>query len=212
MCGITGESTRLARSFVEEAIGAGTDSVLVLTPTTMARGREEAIVGFYREIASQSSVPVFLYSVPLVTAYNLPIDLIAKLSRHDNIVGMKDSSGDVVRLQSILDATPADFILYSGASKALTAAMTVGCHGAITGSGNYAPELVLQTMDAAQTDLEKARRLQRRLSRLSSDVEAHGVPGVKAATKAAGLEPGYPRAPLSRLARGTETSIAKLIT
>jgi 4-hydroxy-2-oxoglutarate aldolase len=134
------------------------------------------------------------------------------LSRHENIVGLKDSSGDVVRLQSIIEATPKDFLLYSGSSRALTGAMAVGCHGAITGSGNYAPQLVLATLEAARTEPATARRLQKRLSALSSSVEAHGVPGVKAAAKAAGLDPGYPREPLTRLSRGVETSIAKLIT
>jgi dihydrodipicolinate synthase/N-acetylneuraminate lyase len=124
---------------------------------------------------------------------------------------MKDSSGDVVRLQSIIDAAPSEFILYSGSSRALTAAMAVGCHGAITGSGNYVPELVLQTLEAAKSDPVKARKLQKRLSAVSADVEAHGVPGVKAAAKAAGLDPGHPREPLTRLSRGVETSIAKLI-
>ncbi|HEU4321279.1 MAG TPA: dihydrodipicolinate synthase family protein, partial [Acidimicrobiia bacterium] len=115
------------------------------------------------------------------------------------------------RLQAIVDATPTDFVLYSGSSRALTAAMAVGCYGAITGSGNYAPDLVLRTLRQAKTDPMSARRDQKRLSRLSADVEAHGVPGVKAAARAAGLEPGYPRRPLTRLSRGVETSIAKLI-
>ena len=212
MVGIDGQSTRMAIAQVAEATEAGADSLLVLTPTAMARGRDEAILRFYRTIADQAKVPVFLYSVPPVTSYSLPIELVWRLSRHNNIVGMKDSSGDVVRLQSIIDATPNDFILYSGASPALTAAMAIGCHGAITGSGNYAPELVLQTMTAAKDDPRKARRLQKRLSSLSIDVESHGIPGVKAAAKAAGLEPGYPREPLTRLSRGAETSIAKLIT
>ena len=211
MCGIAGESTRMALAQIAEATEAGADSLLVLTPTTMARGRDAVIVDFYRALADRSVVPILLYSVPPVTAYSLPIDLVSRLSRHDNIVGMKDSSGDVVRLQSIIDATPSDFVLYSGASKALTAAMAVGCHGAITGSGNYAPELVLKTMAAARQDPASARRLQRRLSSLSADVEAHGVPGVKAAARAAGLEAGYPRQPLTRLPRGVETSITKLI-
>ena len=212
MVGITSQSTRMAMAQVAEATEAGADSLLVLTPTAMARGRDEAILRFHRTIADQAKVPVFLYSVPPVTSYSLPVELVWRLSRHNNIVGMKDSSGDVVRLQSIIDATPNDFILYSGASRALTAAMAIGCHGAITGSGNYAPELVLQTMTAAKDDPRKARRLQKRLSSLSIDVESHGIPGVKAAAKAAGLEPGYPREPLTRLSRGAETSIAKLIT
>jgi 4-hydroxy-2-oxoglutarate aldolase len=211
MVGIAGESTRVALRQVEEAIEGGADTLLVMTPTTLTRGRDEAVLRFYRAIADASTVPVFLYSVPSVTAYSLPLELVWRLSRHDNIVGMKDSSGDVVRLQSIIDAAPSEFILYSGSSRALTAAMAVGCHGAITGSGNYVPELVLQTLEAAKSDPVKARKLQKRLSAVSADVEAHGVPGVKAAAKAAGLDPGHPREPLTRLSRGVETSIAKLI-
>ena len=212
MAGINAETTRAALSQVEEVTEAGADSLLVLTPTTLSRGRDEVVVDFYRAIADHSRIPVFLYSVPNVTAYSLPLELVARLSRHDNVIGMKDSSGDVVRLQAIADATPNNFMLYSGSSRALTAAMAVGCDGAITGSGNYAPELVLRTLRQAKTDPVAARRDQKRLSRLSADVEAHGVPGVKAAARAAGLEPGYPRQPLTRLSRGVETSIAKLIT
>jgi 4-hydroxy-2-oxoglutarate aldolase len=212
MCGVAAESTRQALAMVEEATTAGADSILVMTPTTAVRGRDDAIVDYYRTIADTATLPVFLYSVPPVTAYSLPVELIARLSRHENIFGIKDSSGDVVRLQSIVDATPGDFIVYSGASKALTGAMAVGCYGAITGSGNYAPELVLETLRQAKENPISARRNQKRLSRLSADIEAHGVPGVKAAARAAGLEPGYPRQPLSRLSRGVETSIAKLIT
>lgn len=212
MVGIAAESTRMALAQVAEATEGGADSLLVLTPTTLARGRDDAVVDFYRAVADRAKVPLLLYSVPNVTGYSLPLELVARLSRHDNIIGMKDSSGDVVRLQSIIDTTPGDFVLYSGASKALTAAMAVGCYGAITGSGNYAPQLVLKTMKTAREDPAKARRDQKRLSSLSADVEAHGIPGVKAAARAAGLEPGYPRAPLTRLTRGVETSIAKLIS
>jgi 4-hydroxy-2-oxoglutarate aldolase len=211
MCGIAAESTRAALAMISEAEDSSADSVLVMTPTTVSRGRDESVDRFYRTIADRSSLPLFLYSVPSVTAYNLPLELVWRLSRHDNIVGMKDSSGDVVRLQSIIDATPGGFLLYSGSSRALTAAIAVGCHGAITGSGNYVPELVLQTLAAAKENPEKARRLQKRLSSISSDVEAHGIPGVKAAARTAGLEPGYPREPLTKLSRGAETSIAKLI-
>jgi dihydrodipicolinate synthase/N-acetylneuraminate lyase len=211
MAGIAAESVRQALAAVEETEDAGADTLLVMTPTTLSRGREVVVQHFYETIADGATRPVFLYSVPMVTAYSMPIATITKLAQHENIVGMKDSSGDVVRLQSIIDATPDDFILYSGSSKALTAAIAVGCDGAITGSGNYVPELVLETMATARESPKEARGLQRRLSALSSDIEGHGVPGVKAAAKAAGLEPGYPRAPLTRLPRGVETSIAKQI-
>lgn len=212
MAGIAAQSTRMALAQVDEAVDAGADSLLVLTPTAVARGNEDAIVGYFKTVADHSEVPTLLYSVPMVTSYSLPVHLAAKLAKHPNIVGMKDSSGDVVRLQDIVDATPRDFILYSGSSKALTAAIAVGCYGAITGTGNYVPDLVLETLRTAKTDPIAARRLQKRLSRLSAEIDSQGVPGVKVASRAAGLEPGYPRLPLTRLPRGVETSIAKLIS
>jgi 4-hydroxy-2-oxoglutarate aldolase len=212
MVGIAAESTRQALRLVSEATDAQADSVLVMTPTTLSRGRDEVTLRFYKAVADHSTLPVYLYSVPAVTNINLPLELIWRLSRHPNIDGMKDSSGDVVRLQSIIDATPRDFTLYSGSSKSIVGAMAVGCTGAITGSGNYLPELVLELLAATHEDLNKARRLQKRLSAISGEVETHGIPGVKAASRAAGLEPGFPREPLTRLTRGAETSIAKLLT
>ncbi len=212
MVGIAAETTRSALALAVEATEAGADSLLVMTPTTLARGKEDAMVSFYKAVADRAKVPVLLYSVPVVTAYSLSVDSIWRLARHPNIVGMKDSSGDVVRLQAIIHATPSDFLLYTGSTKSITAAMAVGCYGAITNSGNYAPKLLMSTVEAARNDPASARRVQKRLSNLSSQVEAHGVPGVKAAARAAGLEPGYPRLPLTRLSRGVETSIAKLIT
>lgn len=211
MAGIAAESLRSAVSAMREVTEAGADSVLVMTPTTLSRGREEAVEYFYTTLADEAELPLFLYSVPSVTAYSMPLPTVEKLSKHPKIVGMKDSSGDVVRLQAIVDAASSEFILYSGSSRALTAAITVGCHGAITGSGNYAPQLVLETIAAAKRNPLEAKRHQGRLSAISADIEAYGVPGVKAASKAAGLEPGYPREPLTRVARGVETSIAKQI-
>lgn len=211
MAGIAFESTRGALAAVEEVEEAGADSILVMTPTTLSRGRDEVVADYFQTIAEKATLPVLLYSVPAITAYSLPVELVSRLARHPRIVGMKDSSGDVVRLQSIIDATPDGFNLYSGSSKALTAAIAVGCHGAITGSGNYVPELVLEIIKMARSNPLEARSLQQRLSSLSADVEAHGVPGVKAAAKAAGLEPGYPRRPLTRVPAGVETSIAKQI-
>ena len=106
----------------------------------MARNRDQAVARYFQAVADNSSVPVLLYSVPVYTDYSLPVPIIEKLTRHRDIVGMKDSSGDVVRLQAIVDATPSNFVLDNGASRAFTSAATVGCHGAISAIGNYAPE------------------------------------------------------------------------
>ena len=210
MVGISAESTRVALRQVQEQ-RTRSRPILLMTPTTLARGRDDAVLRFYRTVADMSPLPIFIYSVPSVTGYSLPIELVWRISRHEKVIGMKDSSGDVVRLQSIIDAAPPGFILYSGSSRALTAAIAVGCHGAITGSGELPPPSRVGDSEAAKASPEKARRLQKRLSAVTADVEAHGIPGVKAAAKAAGLDPGYPREPLTRLSKGAETSIAKLI-
>lgn len=212
MVGVSGESTRAAIAQVDEATDAGADTLLVTTPTALARNRDDAILRFYRAVADHSKIPVLIYSVPAVTGYSIPIDLAAKIARHQNVIGVKDSSGDVVRLQALANNTPSGFFVYCGASRAITGGMAVGCHGAITATGNYATRLVMTTVQKAKESSASARRIQKRLTELSAAVEAHGVPGVKAAAKATGLEPGYPRAPLQRLPRGIETSIAKLMS
>lgn len=204
MLGIMAETVGAGLRQLEEAEGA--DSVLVLTPTTLTRGRPQYVLNYFRHLADASPLPVYLYSVPPNTAYSMPVEMVAELSEHPNVVGMKDSSGDVVRLQAIVDATPDDFILYSGASAAATAALTVGCHGVITGSVNYVPRLVMEVVEKAPS-----RDLQSRLTAISRAVERYGVPGVKAASAAAGLRPGYPRLPLEPVDEGLAAELAGLV-
>lgn len=204
MVGIMAETVREGRRQLEEAAGA--DSVLVMTPTTLTRGRPRYVLSYFERLVEASALPVYLYSVPPNTAYSMEVDLISQLSQDPRVVGMKDSSGDVVRLQAIVDATPDDFLLYSGSSPALTGAMAVGCHGAITGSVNYAADLVLDAVDMAPD-----RALQRRLTQLSRAIEQHGVPGVKAAAAAYGLRSGWPRLPLEPLTEGVGSGVADLI-
>lgn len=204
MAGIMAETVRGGLRQLEEC--EETDSLLVLTPTTLARGRSPSVLSYFRHIIEASTKPVFLYSVPPNTAYSLPVELISDLADHPNVVGMKDSSGDVVRLQAIVDSTPHDFLLYSGASAAVTAALTVGCHGVITGSGNYAARLLLDTVAEAPN-----RQLQRRLSELARSIESYGIPGVKAASTAAGLMTGIPRLPLAPLPAGVAADVAGLV-
>jgi len=197
MCGVMAETVRSAVRQLSEAAEGGADSVLCLTPTTLARNRTEVVERFFTEVADESTLPVMLYSVPNTTAYSLPEESAARLAIHPNILGMKDSSGDPVRMQRLVESTPHDFTLWSGSSQALTLAVTAGAHGVITGSGNYVPGLVLETLDAALADPRAARALQTRLSHISRIVEGNGIPAVKAASSAAGLRSGFPRLPLT---------------
>jgi dihydrodipicolinate synthase/N-acetylneuraminate lyase len=196
MCGVMAETVRQAVRQLAEAAEGDADSVLCLTPTTLARNRVDTVEGFFSTVADESPLPLVLYSVPNTTAYSLPEESVAALAGHPGIVGMKDSSGDPVRMQRLVEATPDDFVLWSGSSQALTLAVTAGAHGVITGSGNYVPHLVLETLESAIVDPLRAMALQRRLSAASRAIESHGIPGVKVAAETAGLRPGHPRLPL----------------
>jgi dihydrodipicolinate synthase/N-acetylneuraminate lyase len=208
--GVAAESVRQAAAMVKEAAEGGADAVLVITPTTLTRNRMKYVEGFYQAVADKSPLPTLLYSVPGITAFEIPEDLVGSLASHPNIVGIKDSGGHPVRLQRILASVPDDFTVFTGSTQALTLALTAGAHGGITASTNYMADRLLATIKMARTDPRKAHPLQRDLSRISAAVEPLGIPGVKAASQAAGLKPGYPRLPLQPLSRAVTARLIDL--
>ncbi|MEA2010546.1 MAG: dihydrodipicolinate synthase family protein [Actinomycetota bacterium] len=202
LIGISAQSVRQAVLQVAEAGGEGADAVLVTTPTLLLRSNHALVASFFRSVADSSPVPVFCYSVPAVTSYELPVESAVDLSRHPNIVGMKDSGGDPDRVAPILDGAGDGYFLYTGASRVVHEAVLRGAHGAITASANYAPELV----DAAREDLDA----QDRLSAISATVERHGLAGTYAAAEMDGLMPGTMRSPLVALDADTREEMRQL--
>jgi len=192
LCGIFAESSRSAQKQIAEAVDAGADALLVVTPTTLLRGRAPWIGDYYEWVADTAPIPVFLYSVPGVTGYELDCESVAGLAGHPNIVGMKDSGGDVSRLDELAPILSDDFIVYAGASRALAASFDRRAYGGITASANYAFTAVAEASSGQ-------RDAQRRLLAATSIVERHGVPGTKYAASLAGMRPGNGRRPLPTL-------------
>lgn len=188
LTGISAQSVSQAASQVTEAADADADAVLVTTPTFLLRKDHELVASFFRSVADMSTLPVFCYSVPAVTSYELPVETAVELAGHPNIVGMKDSGGDPDRVAPILEGADLKYYLYTGASRIVHEACERGAYGAITASANYASELV----DAARTDLDA----QDRLSAVAATVERHGLAGTYAAAEMEGLNPGTMRLPL----------------
>ena len=211
LCGINAETNRVAGRQIAEAAEGGADAALVLTPTTLSRNRTNFVTAFFREVADVSPLPVFLYSVPIVTAYSLPLDAIWELAQHPNVVGMKDSSGDAIRLQRMLAELPADFALYNGAAPAVTLTLAAGAHGAILAAANYVPNLSLEVVAAALASPPGDMDLQHRLTAANDGVARYGIPGVKAAAEMAGLRAGRARAPLLPATEEAQASIARLL-
>jgi len=211
MVGINAESTRQALSQVEEAASSGADTVLVLGPVTLARNSVDAQRRFFTEIADRSPLPTLLYSVPRNTGYALDESLVLELSGHPNIVGMKDSGGDPLRIGRIARQAGPEFTVFNGATASLTMAIAGGAYGAITASTNYLPRRMQELVRLARSSPAKALALQDEITAISGRVEAPGIPGVKAAARAAGLRPGYPRAPFAPADRTWIRTIAPLV-
>jgi 4-hydroxy-2-oxoglutarate aldolase len=102
-----------------------------------------ALEQHFRAVADASPIPVVLYSVPANTAIDLAADVVARLSRHPNIVGVKDSGGDVAKIGEMVAATEGeDFQVLAGSASFLLPALTVGAVGGICALANVLPAQV----------------------------------------------------------------------
>jgi len=191
------EATRTTVHYTKQAAELGADAALVVTPVYYTRGKEDALRRHYLDVAEASPLPILIYNVPPFTAYNMPVDLVAKLAEHPNIVGMKDSAGDVGQLADLLRVTPPTFALFTGSARVVYPALCLGVRGAILAAANPLGREFVQLYDlwrAGQHDA--ARQWQLKLRGVEKAIGAHGIPGWKAAMEARGFYGGRPRPPL----------------
>ena len=159
---------------------------------------EAALLKHFSELADHSPIPLLLYNVPKFTHINMSADFVARVSEHDNIVGLKDSSGNVIQLQEILNGVAEDFNVLVGTAGVLFSGLTIGCVGAICALANVAPEACVKIFDLVNTgNLQAARELQLKMISVNQAVTAiYGVPGLKTAMDMCGYFGGAPRLPL----------------
>jgi 4-hydroxy-2-oxoglutarate aldolase len=194
-CESTAETLRLT----EDCARLGAHAALVVTPQYYAgRMGESALMKHYSELADQSPLPILLYNVPKFTHINLAADFVARLSEHPNIVGIKDSSANVIQLGEILNGVAGDFNVMVGTAGVLFAGLTLGCVGGVLALANIAPEHCVKIFKQVQAgDFEAARELQLKMLPVNQAVTAvYGVPGLKAAMDMLGYFGGDPRLPL----------------
>lgn len=193
------ESTRSAVHAARRAARLGADAVLVRTPSFFKdRMTDAALVGHYASVADASPVPVLLYNFPALTGVNLQSAAVSRLARHPNIVGMKDSSGDVLQVSDFVAAAPDDFSVLSGSGSTFHTAVSMGAAGGILAIACVLPDVCVRLFELARTGQHlEARALQQQLLPIAKLVgSAYGVPGLKAALQLAGYDVGLPRLPL----------------
>ncbi len=203
IAGTGGESTRATIARTRAAAERGADAVLVVAPHYYgAAVGADALREHYERVADASPIPVLLYTIPKYMHFAIPSETVARLARHDNIAGMKDSSGDATLFEQYLASQSDSFRVLTGSGTLYGEALRMGAAGAILAVALFAPEQSLDVLRArAGGDDARALEAQARLTPLAAEIVGRmGVAGVKAALDLLGATGGAPRPPLTPLA------------
>jgi len=187
---------RETRQATAGAAEAGADAALVVTPFYYNHD-QATLAAYYRELADAASIPVYLYFVPVYTDVRLEPDTVGELAEHGNIVGMKDSSGDVDAFVRIKNRVGEEFSLMVGSGGVVAQALSAGASGAVLALANVAPEGASAIFAAHEAgEHGRARERNADLLELNHAVTAeYGIPGLKWAMRERGAPAGHPRSP-----------------
>lgn len=198
----------------ERASGAGTDAVLVLPPHYYkAQNSNDALKAYFWKIADRSPTPVVLYNMPGNTGFNLSAECVHEVSAHPRVIGIKDTSGDIVQITRLcLEARPG-FSVFVGSGGFFLPGLAVGCTGGTLAISNILPCACRRLMDEfAAGNAAAARDIQHRFLLLNHAVtKGFGIPGLKAALEGIGLFGGDCRPPLPRIGLEARAEVLKLL-
>lgn len=193
------QSTRKTIWLTDKAAEAGADAALVLNPFyykgIMTR---QALSNHFRAVADDSPIPVLIYNMPASTGIDLEAQLIIELADHPNIVGLKDSGGNLVKLGEILKSVGPDFRVFSGSAGLLLPALSIGAAGGILAYANIAPQQAINLYKHFRKgQFSDAQSIQLKIIELNTMVTRQfGVPALKLAMDKLGLYGGPVRKPL----------------
>ncbi|XP_071946779.1 4-hydroxy-2-oxoglutarate aldolase, mitochondrial-like [Antedon mediterranea] len=210
------ESTRDTIQLSNEMASAGADALLVITPCFYKSGMSNpAMLQHYTKVADHSPVPIILYSVPANTGIDLSTEVICKLAEHPNIIGVKESGGDVAKIGLMVHKTKQhDFSVLAGSGGFFLSARTVGAVGAIAAVANVLGSEMCQ-LDQLFKDgkTKEALSLQHRIIAPNAAVtRMFNVPGLKKSMEWFGYYGGPTRSPLQSLTSDQEKLVKASFT
>ena len=194
----TGDAgTRETIEFTKHAEDAGADAALVVSPFYF-KPTDKEIFEHYEKIAEAVDLPIMLYNIPQVTGVEIPWWVVEGLAEIDNIVGIKDSSGNVPYMMALFEKVYGKISIICGHDEIAAPALAAGADGLILASANLIPDLWLQLYDLVKKrNLEEAHSLQRKVQTLTRIITRQGGGlAVKAGLRMMGLEVGTARKPL----------------
>jgi 4-hydroxy-tetrahydrodipicolinate synthase len=199
--GTGAECTREAVRLTKMAEREGVDGVSVITPYFVSPTQQE-IYDHYRRIAESTALPVILYNNPSTCGgLKIDVDTVARLAQVPNILGIKDSSGDLQNTNEYLRVVPERFAVMQGRDTLIYPALLFGARGAVPATANIAPRLLVEIYEAFQRgDQAASKQAQLRLNPIRLSLTLGTPPGgVKAALALMGMSIGPSRSPIAPL-------------
>jgi 4-hydroxy-2-oxoglutarate aldolase len=214
IAGVGAESTRTTLRYAERAGERGVDAVMIVAPHYFGSAMtNDALRAHYLRLADESPAPLVLYNIPKYMHFKLQPSLVDELSRHENVIGIKDSSGEREMLATYLAVQSDTFSVLTGSGQLFKTAMELGARGGVLAVSMFAPTLTLAVAEAVtRRDSATAEALQNRLTPLAKHIVGEmGIAGVKAALDVAGLRGGRPRPPLLPLGRADVDRVRQML-
>jgi len=193
--GASGTSEALEMTKYAKDIGA--TAALIVTPYYL-KPADRGIYEHYSTIASEVDLPIILYNIPQCTGLPLPWQMVEDLAQIPNIVGVKDSSGQLSFILAVLEKVRDKINVLCGHDEVVIAALAAGCSGAILASANIIPDVWVQIYNHVKNgELQKARELQYKVQKIARIIAGSGPVGTKAALNMMKIKVGPVRMPLS---------------
>lgn len=208
------QSTRATIRLTQAAAEAGADVALVMTPSFFgAQITPAAMIRHYEAVAEAAPIPVMVYNVPKFTGVNIAPATVAKIAPHPNVIGVKDSAGDIGQIVNLVRLCPADFDVVLGNAPAFLAGLDAGATGGILALANVAPRecVAIQAYQAAGRAAEAHALHARLMSTGNAVTGGYGIAGLKAALDLLGYRGGPPRPPLQSADAATREAIRGIL-
>jgi 4-hydroxy-2-oxoglutarate aldolase len=202
IAGTASESTRHTIALTEKAAQIGADAAIIVNPHYYkSQMTVPVLANYYRAVADVSPIPIVIYNLPPATGMDLPAVLLAELSRHPNIIGVKDTGGNMPKMGETIRQAEPTFQVLSGSANFFYPSLTIGVTGGILALANLAPDESVALFDLFQAgEIEKGRDLHLRMLPVNLAITSRfGVSGLKAALDMVGYYGGPPRLPLLSL-------------
>jgi 4-hydroxy-2-oxoglutarate aldolase len=214
IAGTGAESTAETIRLSQKAAEAGAEAALIVTPNYYKGDMTEPVLArFYTDVADASPIPVILYNMPRNAGINISAKLAVELAKHPNIIGIKDSGGNIVQIADMIRNAPDSFSVFAGSASFLYASLVLGATGGTLALANVFPNECarLRTLvDAGK--MKEARDLQMNLIDSNNAVTGRwGIAGLKAALEIVGLYGGDPRPPLMPLKEADRVELRKIL-